>query len=756
MPASRIARWIALTVTALVIVTGTATAHAAEPTPTYSVSGTVSLAGTSGGVAGASEVLAELYQSSSRIVYDLTDSSGKFTITGVRAGTYHLRFSSYRADHMSIWWNGHQEEFGPPAAKIIVSADIDGIEQLMPVAGVVTGRVSLGTEGFAGAGEVRVNYGRCYDRIACTPYDVRSVLTDADGYYEIRDLYSAYWVLSFEYIGGVDYRSVKYPSSAHVLINDSTQTFTHDVVMPRAGRVSGHIVMGGVRSATAGEVTVSSGTRSTVTDADGNYSLSGVSSGAATINVSTPSSSNYVNVSASVQVSDSLWDVTHNVTLAAGVAVSGTVTNSAGAALSGYSVRVVRDSDDSSQFPKTVATTVTAADGTYGFSKIPAGQLEVKSGGSCGIPPEPCYFERGWAADPTWSRGDTFPAAPGATFTNRDIQLLRGAAVYGNFDCDFCAAIDADKYAKIERRNPSDGSWHYAGAGTNSVRFTQLLPGDYRVSIDAGQGVASNDSRVITLAEGESVDLGWMSLIRQNFLARDKSGSIVRYALTTKGKIGSATTIATAFPAHKVILDVGDITGDGNRDLFAKSTSGDLLLFAGKATSGFEEPIVASSGWNAFKNLSAPGDIDGDGNQDLIAQSTLTNKLYLFKGTGFGTFATKKLMSSSFNFAAYPLIAGVGDMTADGRSDLIAVNPQGEAFLISSSTGRKLDERVRIDSGWKNVTQIVGAGAHLPHANRAVIAGTSTGDVFLRRGNTDRPFLAAIKLISGWSGRTLI
>jgi hypothetical protein len=752
----QIHRHIAALVVAMIAVGAPGVAVAAESVPTYTVSGIVTAAATGGLPVGLNEVRAGLFRNGTEFASDYTNASGEFTITGVKANdiysVYYVKFSASRSPHMTTWWNAHQEAYSPQESKLVLTGDVTGITQTMPEAGIISGRVSLGTDRFAGANEVEVHYGYCYDANECYPSVNGSVMTDAEGRYEIRNLESATWALQFTYKGGVEYTRLPFPKRTDIRVDDAHRLFTRDAAVPHSGEVRGLVSLGG-RPATAGEVTVKLGSKTTSTDVNGRYEFTGLPAGTATLTFANAGPGSFLEQSAVVDVTGAAWNFTRDVTLPSGVVVRGTVTRTSGEALADIDISIYRASDNPEEFPKLVARSTTAADGTYAVSNLRPGLLKVIASTGCGIPPSPCWPDRGWTTDPEWSTGDLFQANPGDVFDGKNIALAPGGYVLGSYACGVCEELNSFSISNLERRNPKDGSWHYVGGDFNGIGYVTVFPGEYRVTVSGASGLVSGTSRIFTIAEDETVDLGEIPLTRSGFLSRSSSGTIQRQTVTTSGKIGTPVTLATKFPSYKVLLDVGDISGDGLGDIVARSSTGKLVLHAGTAT-GFDKASTISTGWNSYKNISAPGDVNGDGNLDLVAQSS-AGTLYMFPGNGLGKFGARKSVGTSSKFKGFSKIVGVETFDTGDRPDLVAKTAAGVVYLIASSDSKTFDRRIKLSSSWTGVSQIVGIGAFGSDNNRALIVRKSNGDLMLHKSDGNGHIVSSKKIATGWSSKSI-
>lgn len=161
------------------------------------------------------------------------------------------------------------------------------------------------------------------------------------------------------------------------------------------------------------------------------------------------------------------------------------------------------------------------------------------------------------------------------------------------------------------------------------------------------------------------------------------------------------------------IVGPGDLTGDGKGDLLGLGFDGVLYLHRNRSdevvgTSALSTRVRVGGGWNVYSKLVSGGDHSGDGRPDLIARRYDGN-LYLYMGTGSvsSPFTAPVLIGGGWK--SYTQLASPGDLTGDGRADLVAVDATGAVYRYDA-TGRTGTQafapRVKIASGWQNYTLI--------------------------------------------------
>jgi surface antigen len=205
-----------------------------------------------------------------------------------------------------------------------------------------------------------------------------------------------------------------------------------------------------------------------------------------------------------------------------------------------------------------------------------------------------------------------------------------------------------------------------------------------------------------------------------------------------------------AQPRFESFATVGDFSGDGNPDLAAISTAGDLHLYAGDGVGGFPGVGAAiAASWGAFAGVRGPGDLSGDGLADLIAVSS-TGVVTLFPGDGAGGFGGGGVPLATGWGAA--TIITPGDFTGDGRADVLTLDPGGRLVLHTGNGASGFEgPGVLLGESWDTFTAVLGAGDLSGDGRADLIAVSPTGIVTLYPGNGAGGFLGAgWPVATGW------
>ncbi|CAM5559261.1 N-acetylmuramoyl-L-alanine amidase [Streptomyces tanashiensis] len=194
-------------------------------------------------------------------------------------------------------------------------------------------------------------------------------------------------------------------------------------------------------------------------------------------------------------------------------------------------------------------------------------------------------------------------------------------------------------------------------------------------------------------------------------VARDASGALWYYQ-------GSGNPSAPFKPRLKTgggwqiydrIIGVRDLTGDSRPDVIAREKSGALWLYKGTGTPAtpFAPRVKIGTGWQIYNDIVSTGDLTSDGKPDLIGRDA-TGALWLYKGTGSATAPYAARVKVGTGWQIYNSITGPSDLTGDGRVDFVARDGAGALWLYkgTGSATAPYAARVQVGPGWQTYNLI--------------------------------------------------
>jgi hypothetical protein len=198
-------------------------------------------------------------------------------------------------------------------------------------------------------------------------------------------------------------------------------------------------------------------------------------------------------------------------------------------------------------------------------------------------------------------------------------------------------------------------------------------------------------------------DWNGVNLVRQTDLNRDGYQDLM-YRVSATGDVywlrflpstgtwADPKKVFTDWRTRTRIVTPGDVTGDYKPDLLSVDSAGVLWIYPGKGDGSFATRVRVGGGWSQYNQLLGHGDFTGDGKADVLARNKTTGDLYLYKGTGksgTGVFAARVKVRT--NWSGYNAFDAVGDITGDGRADLVARTAGGTLYLYKG-TGKATSE----------------------------------------------------------------
>ncbi len=213
--------------------------------------------------------------------------------------------------------------------------------------------------------------------------------------------------------------------------------------------------------------------------------------------------------------------------------------------------------------------------------------------------------------------------------------------------------------------------------------------------------------------------------------------------LPTGGQAGFGTAVTTpgAWSSMDLVAAVGDVTGDGKGDVLARlRKDGSTRVYAGDGAGH-----VAGKGTNVTRrfrdatSLVTAGDWNRDKHTDLLMRDK-NSRLWVVLGLGGGKFRSPILLSRAWG--GFTSTAVPGDLTGDGRPDVVAIHHSGYLYLVPATSRGTLGTPVKLRSVGKAFDSIAGGAADL--------TGDSIPDVVTRSSTTGQ-----VEVIAGAGRGTL-
>ncbi len=237
----------------------------------------------------------------------------------------------------------------------------------------------------------------------------------------------------------------------------------------------------------------------------------------------------------------------------------------------------------------------------------------------------------------------------------------------------------APAVSAASRPEDLDGNGHGDLLAVDPGGQLRLLSGD-------GQGAFA----ATTMATGGWGGLGLVAAVgawdndnRHDVVERD-AGTLYYHPGDGRGGLLARVAISSGWDAVDTITGSGDFDGDGYSDFVARQTNGQLKIYRGNGKGGVIATRFLASGWQAYRLVFSPGDLTGDGRPDVVGVRASDNAMLLFPVVGTGTLGVPTTVEGSWG--SYGAITGPGDVTGDGRDDLVARRTSDGALVVLPGT----------------------------------------------------------------------
>ena len=234
------------------------------------------------------------------------------------------------------------------------------------------------------------------------------------------------------------------------------------------------------------------------------------------------------------------------------------------------------------------------------------------------------------------------------------------------------------------------GTLHlYAGKGKGGFKAGETI----------GHGWSNMD--VVTMADANGDGRGDI------VAANKKTGVLYIYPGNGKGGFTKRAIIGKGFNTMRDLTSPGDIDGDGISDLVAiRKSDGKLVRWIFNKNGRIVKKAEIGHGWKSW-TISSGSDLNNDGKADLIAKDNKSGKLYLYRGSGKGTFSSsRRLVVSGGSYARYNVMS-VGNWAGSSHADLIIRDTKtGKLYRANGISGAKVGARKQIGHGFNTMPQI--------------------------------------------------
>ncbi|MBV0894302.1 VCBS repeat-containing protein [Microbacterium sp. NC79] len=169
------------------------------------------------------------------------------------------------------------------------------------------------------------------------------------------------------------------------------------------------------------------------------------------------------------------------------------------------------------------------------------------------------------------------------------------------------------------------------------------------------------------------------------------------------------------------IYGAGDFDGDERSDIITRTNDGKLELWRG-TRAGVELVGVIATGFGGIKHISAGIDFDGDGNGDVVGVRA-DGALMLYRGDGTGGFASTTQIGQGWDVMSAVVVSA--DITSDKKIDVIARNKAGNIVVYTTNGKGSFGPTHTSGTGWNPISHLASTGPNSVSVSLPVAGGAS-------------------------------
>ncbi|MFG2293013.1 FG-GAP-like repeat-containing protein [Streptomyces sp. NPDC048603] len=239
-----------------------------------------------------------------------------------------------------------------------------------------------------------------------------------------------------------------------------------------------------------------------------------------------------------------------------------------------------------------------------------------------------------------------------------------------------------------------------------------------------------------------------------DLLTLDAKGELVSHQGDGKGGLGTKASVTRGWPLTATFVPFGQLDDDRCNDVLVRDAAGELVAYQGLCyeNPGLWNPKSLGKGWNAYDVLTSAGDVTGDGRTDLLGRQASTGDLYLFAQDHLS--GLKPGVKVSGGWKGYRQVVGAGDLNGDGRGDVLAVDAANTLWRFDGVGNGTFKARVQVNgAGWaKGRVQLIGVGDISGDGAADIVSRNEAGELLRNSGDGKGGLQATTTIATGFGG----
>ncbi|MBY8882608.1 FG-GAP repeat domain-containing protein [Actinacidiphila acidipaludis] len=213
--------------------------------------------------------------------------------------------------------------------------------------------------------------------------------------------------------------------------------------------------------------------------------------------------------------------------------------------------------------------------------------------------------------------------------------------------------------------------------------------------------------------------------------------------IATVGAGGTSTWVCeTCSDEYRQLLDVGHISGGTSDDVLGITASGQLRLHTSQ-TQLSGKVLAIGGGWQTYNQVAVVGDLTGDGRADLMARDTHGRLWFYASQVSLSQpFRPRVQVGSSWN--VYDQLIGAANFDTAARGSLVTRDLQGRLWLYDGRSNGTLSARRQIGTGWNVYNQLIGLDRD-QDGHGDILGRTEAGSLYLYKGTGTGGYAGRVK-----------